>query len=193
MRSRIPFPLSLAPILLVGLGVTAGAAGLYSYTTAELSGPEQPIEFSHQVHAQKLGIECLYCHHAADKSQHAAIPAVSVCMGCHQWVTKGSSAGSEQEIAKLAAYFERGESVPWVRIHNLPEHVQFTHQGHVRAGIACQECHGAVETMNRVYLVPDTRYNSSSAWLPAAKLEMGWCMDCHDQQGGTQNCVLCHY
>ncbi len=173
--------------------VTAGAAGLYGYTSEELSGPEQPIEFSHQVHANALGIDCQYCHSTVDKSQHASVPAVSVCMGCHAWVKKGASVGSEQEIAKLTGYFERGESIPWIRIHALPEYVQFRHHSHVRAGIACQDCHGAVETMNRVYLVPDTRYNSSALWLPAAKLEMGWCMDCHDQQGGTQECVSCHY
>ena len=175
------------------LGVTAGAAGLYDYTVAELAGPEQPIEFSHRVHAGALEIPCLYCHTSADKSQHASVPAVSVCMGCHQWVKKGASPGSQQEIAKLADHFQRGESIPWVRIHNVPEYVKFRHQPHFRAGVACQDCHGAVETMNRVYLVPDTRYSPSAAWLPAAKLEMGWCMDCHDHQGGTQNCVSCHY
>lgn len=193
MRSTLRSPVWLLPLSILALGVTAGAAGLYEYTTAELSGPEQPIEFSHQVHSTALEIPCLYCHSSADKSQHAGVPAVSVCMGCHQWVKKGSSEGSEQEIAKLAEHFQKGESIPWVRVHQLPEHVQFRHQPHVLADVACQDCHGAVETMNRIYLVPDTRYNASAMWLPAAKLEMGWCMDCHDHQGATQNCVSCHY
>ncbi len=193
MRSTMRSPVWLLPLSIFAIGVTAGAAGLYEYTAAERSGPEQPIEFSHQVHATALEIPCLYCHSSADKSQHAGVPAVSVCMGCHQWVKKGSSEGSEQEIAKLAEHFQKEESIPWVRVHQLPEHVQFRHQPHVRADIACQDCHGAVETMNRVYLVPDTRYNPSALWLPAAKLEMGWCIDCHDHQGGTQNCVSCHY
>jgi hypothetical protein len=191
MRSRSPL-LALGG-LLVCVVEPVGAAGLYTYSAAELSGPEQPIEFSHQVHAGTLGIACLYCHSSADKSPSAGIPAVSVCMGCHQWVKKGASAGSEAEIAKLASYLERGESIPWIRIHRLPEFAKFRHHSHVRAGLACQECHGPVETMNRVHLVPDTRFNSSSAWLPAAKLEMGWCMDCHDQRAGTQNCVSCHH
>ena len=93
----------------------------------------------------------------------------------------------------FAGYWERGESIPWLRVHQVPEHVQFAHQSHVRAEILCQDCHGPVETLNRLYLVPDTKYNSSSAWLPAAKLEMGWCMDCHLQKQGTRNCVSCHY
>ena len=45
----------------LGLGlallVTATATGIYGYTDAELSGPEQPIAFSHQVHATDLKIE----------------------------------------------------------------------------------------------------------------------------------------
>jgi hypothetical protein len=193
MRSPTRFPVWILPLSLIVLGVTAGAAGLYDYSVAELSGPVQPIQFSHQSHFQTLQIPCLYCHTTADKSQHASVPAVSICMGCHQWVKKGALEGSEQEIAKLADYYQKGISIPWVRVHQLPEHVQFRHQPHVRIGLACQDCHGAVETMNRIYLVPDTRYSPSSAWLPAKKLEMGWCMDCHDQQKGTQDCVSCHY
>ncbi len=181
----------------LGLGlallVTATATGIYGYTDAELSGPEQPIAFSHQVHATKLGIECLYCHTAADRSQHATVPAVSVCVGCHQWVKKGETEGSAEEIAKILDYHHKGESIPWIRIHNLPEYVQFRHHRHVRAGVECQECHGPVETMNRVYMTKDTKLRPHSLWLPAAKLEMGWCIDCHQKREATIDCVACHY
>lgn len=179
--------------LFVFVVVSATAAGLYTYTDAELSGPEQPIQFSHQVHATTLEIQCLYCHSAADKSQHASVPAVSTCMGCHQWVKQGASEGSAEEIAKLAEYYNQGNSIPWVRVHAVPEHVQFKHHRHVNAGITCQECHGPVENMNRVWLVPDTKFRPSSLWLPAAKLEMGWCMDCHLARGGSDDCAACHY
>ncbi len=167
MRARTSALLWIIPVSLVAMMVSAGAAGLYSYTTDELSGPVQPLEFSHLVHFETLKIECLYCHDAAAKSQHAGIPAVSTCMGCHQWVTKGTSEGSEQQIAKLAEYFQRGEPIPWVRVHWMPEHVQFRHNSHVRFGLQCQDCHGAVETMNRIFLVPETQYASACAWLPA--------------------------
>src|SRR5262245_47742478 len=146
-----------AAVVLLG---SAAAASLYSYTDDELTGPEQPIAFSHQVHASKLGIECLYCHTGADKSQHATVPAVGVCMGCHQFVKEGSTPGSAEEIAKIRGFWcgegetgptcEKGASIPWVRIHGLPEYVQFKHFRHVNAGVKCQECHGPVETMNRV-------------------------------------------
>jgi hypothetical protein len=191
-RGRIP---QLAAVLFgtLALVVTATGQGLYRLTDDELAGPEQPIQFSHQVHAGTLGIDCQYCHTTVRESRHASIPAVSTCMGCHQWVKQGASPGSAEEIQKLADYFARGESIPWVRIHNLPEHAKFKHNRHVLGGIACQDCHGPVEKMNRVWLVPDTRYNPSSAFLPAAKLEMGWCMDCHEQLAGPRDCAVCHY
>ena len=184
----------LATVLCALVAVAAGAASsLYSYTDDELAGPEQPIGFSHAVHATKLEIECLYCHTGADKSQHATIPAVSVCMGCHQWVKEGASPGSAEEIAKLAKYYESGESIPWIRVYNLPEHVQFKHMRHIWAGVECQTCHGPIQEMNRVYMTPDTVLRPHSLWLPAAKLEMGWCMNCHLEQGAADDCAACHY
>ena len=191
---RVPRRVIASSCAVFGLALMASAASsLYEYSDDELSGPEQPIAFSHKVHATKLGIECLYCHSAADKSQHATVPAMSVCMGCHQWVKEGATPGSAEEIAKLKQFYDTGESIPWIRIHNMPEHVQFKHFRHVNAGIACQTCHGPVEQMNRVWLTPDTVLRPSSAFLPAAKLEMGWCMDCHLERGASDDCAACHY
>jgi hypothetical protein len=192
---RIPTRAVVIFCALLGTALVVGAAAssLYDYTDDELSGPEQPIQFSHAVHTSNLGIECLYCHTTADKGQHATIPAVSVCMGCHQWVKEGASPGSAEEIAKLHDFYERGESIPWQKIHNLPEHVQFKHFRHARAGVECQTCHGPVESMNRVWLVPDTVLRPSSLFLPAAKLEMGWCMNCHLERGAADDCLACHY
>ena len=199
------WPRALLPLsVLCGIAVvlSATAAGLYSYTDAELSGPEQPIAFSHRLHATDLGIECLYCHSAVETSQHASVPAVSVCMGCHQWVREGPSEGSAEEIQKIHDFCKNsgpgtpctGESIPWLRVHWMPEHVQFKHFRHVGAGIQCQECHGPVETMNRVYLTPDTVYRWPHSWgLPAKKLEMGWCVECHQERNGPTDCVVCHY
>jgi hypothetical protein len=188
----------LAAVCVLLLVVTATAAGLYDYTDDELAGPEQPIEFSHKIHAGSaqdgdLGIPCLYCHGPAERSQHAAIPAVSLCMGCHTHVAEGRTQGSAEEIAKLREYYANGESIPWIRIHNLPEHAQFKHFRHVQAGVECQTCHGPVQKMNRVYLTPDTVLRPSSAYLPAAKLEMGWCMQCHLDRGASDDCSVCHY
>lgn len=195
MGSRNRLALSLVSTCALALVLSATAASMYEsqYSAEELDGPEQPIEFSHKVHAGNLGIECLYCHSAAEKSQAAAVPAVSVCMGCHQFVKEGASPGSKEEIAKIHDFYNRGESIPWVRVHNLPEYVQFKHFKHVDAGVACQTCHGPVEELNRVYLVPDTLITARSLFLPTAKLEMGWCMECHWERGAPDDCGACHY
>ena len=37
--------------------------------------PEQPVDFSHQMHANELEIDCQYCHSGAEKSRAAGIPA----------------------------------------------------------------------------------------------------------------------
>ena len=228
----------------VATAVSETEAPLYELTDEEFAGPEQPIFFSHRKHFGQLNIECLYCHNTADKSQHASVPAVSVCMGCHQWVkhsilppgtgplpevpeaAAGEPApaeaappepapaeaapagaqpqvpapepnpGSAEEIAKIQKHVDEGRPIVWVRVHWVPEYVQFKHKRHVLAEpkIECQQCHGPVETMNRLWLSPDTRYSPSSAFLPAQKLQMGWCVDCHDQKKeATQDCVACHH
>ena len=212
---RLYVPLALVCALL-GVAAATGPR-LYDLTDEEADGPEQPISFSHKLHAgavdpaspqtTSLGIDCLYCHGPAEKSQHATVPPVSTCMGCHQHV-KARQAGSEAdatpeakaryeaskaEIAKIHDFYNRGESIPWVKIHNLPEHVQFQHYRHVQAGFDCQRCHGPVEEMQRVFLKPDTVLRPYSLWLPAAKLEMGWCMQCHLDNGGPDDCAACHY
>jgi len=123
-------------------------------------------------------------------------------MGCHTWVKKSTREGGDQEIQKLADLYQKGESIRWVRVHYMPEHVQFKHFRHMKAGMACQDCHGLVQEMHRYWLVPDTVLRPSSGYLPAAKLQMGWCMDCHLQQKeggapgeirGSNDCAACHF
>ncbi|MEM1215938.1 MAG: c-type cytochrome [Bacteroidota bacterium] len=58
--------------------------------------------------------------------------------------------------------------IPWVRIHNLPDHAYFNHAQHVTVGqVECQTCHGQVQEMEEVY-----QYSP---------LSMGWCINCHRQ------------
>ena len=143
-------------------------------------GPVQPINFSHRIHAGQNQIDCKYCHYGAANSVWANIPAVSTCMGCHKIV-----ATDKPEIVKLTGYFDRGEQIPWIKVHYLPDHVKFNHKRHVRAGLACQECHGPVQEMDRVY-----QYSS---------LKMGWCVSCHRQNldnpifPATMDCLACHH
>lgn len=122
--------------------------------------PEQPIAFSHKLHAGTLEIDCLYCHSTAEKSPHAGIPPMSTCMGCHSVV-----ATNRPEIKKLTEYYKAGKAVPWVRIHRTADHAYFNHQVHLNAGVECQTCHGEIEKMEIV-----SQYRV---------LEMGDCLSCH--------------
>jgi cytochrome c3-like protein/class III cytochrome C family protein len=122
--------------------------------------PEQPITFSHKLHAGDNQIQCLYCHSAADKSAIAGIPAASTCMNCHSQIKKDSP-----EIQKLTTALAEEKPIQWVRVHNLPDHAAFNHSRHVSAGIKCQQCHGPVETMERV--------------RQFETLSMGMCVTCH--------------
>jgi len=155
----------------------------------EAPGPLQPIQFSHKHHAGLYEIDCQYCHSGTDRSRAAGVPSVELCMGCHEQFP--ASYDELEGIQTLKEHWKNEEPIEWVQIHRLPEYVKFQHRAHVRAGFECQQCHGAVEEMDKLALVEDTIW---WPWgLPAAKLEMGWCIDCHRQNGATQDCLACHY
>lgn len=127
--------------------------------------PEQPIEFSHKVHAGQNQIDCFYCHTTAKESMHAGIPSAQLCMNCHTVVKSGKITGTE-EIAKIYQAIETNTPIEWIKVHNVPDHVFFSHAQHVAvAKLDCVECHGPVEEMERIIQVSD--------------LSMGWCIDCH--------------
>jgi len=150
---------------LMGIGVTTNYQ------------PEQPIAFSHKIHAGDNGIDCNYCHSSARNSKTSGIPSANVCMNCHANITSGTNTG-KIEIQKIydaigynpdtREYIEDYEQKPiqWVRIHNLPDLAYFNHSQHVSVGgIECQECHGPVQEMDVVY--------------QHSELTMGWCVNCH--------------
>jgi len=192
-RTRLALFVGLA---MAGIGLTIGVSSLQAAKPADTLNPEipkkfvgpaieQPIHYSHKLHAGKLGIDCGYCHTNVEKSGIANIPNVSTCMGCHTYVKKVSGAKEPSaEIAKLTKYYEDGVSIPWINIHQLPDHANFNHKRHVKAGVACQTCHGPVETMPVVY--------------PVVTLEMGFCVECHKanrenvKTPTSLDCVVCH-
>ncbi|MCK6508014.1 cytochrome c family protein [Myxococcota bacterium] len=123
---------------------------------------EQPIAYSHMLHAGTLQIDCEYCHSNARRSIHAGVPSTETCMNCHKMIdTTG-----RPELDKLKGYWERQEEIPWMKVHDLPDFVYFSHKRHVRAGVACQECHGQVQDVMTVA-------------QRVAPLNMGWCLECH--------------
>ncbi len=128
--------------------------------------PLQPVKFSHKVHADVNGTDCIYCHHTAEYGKSAGIPSVNVCWNCHAIVREGTHSGKFEINKIVAAYEQTKEPFHWIRVHNLPDHVFFSHAQHVGAGkLDCEECHGPVKEMDVVYQFSD--------------LSMGWCLDCH--------------
>jgi c(7)-type cytochrome triheme protein len=164
------------------IAIAAAATMLSAFSGASTSqgfSPEQPIHFPHPLHVQTLKMNCLYCHFSANKSPDPGMPAVATCMGCHALV-----ATDKPEIKKLAAYWNKKQPVPWVRMHKVPEYVHFPHMSHVNAGVSCQTCHGPIQNMTQVY-----QYSS---------LNMGWCVSCHTGQSNPPfkaryDCAACHY
>lgn len=156
----------------------------------EAPGPIQPIPFSHKHHAGEFQIECLYCHSGTDKSQAAGVPSVELCMGCHSQFP--AEYDEIEGIRILKEHWEQQKPIEWVQIHRLPEHVQFRHNRHVQAGLDCQACHGDVASYDKLPLVEDSHIGYL---VPVAKLEMGWCINCHRQnnQQASQDCLKCHY
>lgn len=136
--------------------------------------PEQPIAFSHKLHVGDLKMECQFCHWTVSKAAFAAIPEMETCMGCHQQLVTKQSA----ELDKLKDYWNKGQPIPWEKVHVMPDHVKFNHKRHVKAGVTCQECHGQVPQMEVVERV--------------SSMKMGWCIDCHRQRGSSIDCWTCH-
>lgn len=122
--------------------------------------PNQPVVYSHAVHAGALKIPCQYCHYGAERGRFAGIPPAQTCLNCHAHVQK-----DHPEIVKVKNAIARGEPIRWVRVHKLADFATFDHSIHVSRGVLCQTCHGPVETMGRVEQF--------------STLTMGWCLDCH--------------
>jgi len=179
--------------------------------------PVQPIDYSHRVHAGELGLDCRFCHTAADHSRHAGIPSTDICMKCHKYVTSSFDVMQQERTLALEEKREpqqivsddlqklydslalsdpkavipenEANSIAWVRVHNLPDYVYFDHRAHLAVGITCQKCHGPVETMERV--------------RQFETLSMGWCVNCHREANksgidgravhASTTCSVCHH
>ncbi|MCC6214970.1 MAG: cytochrome c3 family protein [Polyangiaceae bacterium] len=122
--------------------------------------PQQPVPYSHALHAGELGIDCRYCHNTVDKASHAAIPATETCMNCHARVWPES-----EKLALVRESAQSGKSVAWRKVHDLPDYVYFDHSAHVTRGVGCVSCHGRVD---RAAVVAQEQ-----------PLSMAWCLDCH--------------
>ncbi|MFO0985120.1 MAG: cytochrome c3 family protein [Planctomycetota bacterium] len=179
--------------------------------------PVQPIAFSHRLHSGELKLDCQYCHFGAERSRHAGLPPATMCMNCHRVVTAAWDLVLAEEAAAKAAgrapatlfspelkklyralalddHLKPDPSlapqpIEWVRVHHLPDFVYFDHRPHVARGLACETCHGPVQSMERVRQESD--------------LSMGWCVNCHrsypalpsapSAEHVSTDCSSCHF
>jgi cytochrome c2 len=200
-------------LLVVGVALFAGVelfGRAYQLGVYEDYMPSQPVAYSHKLHAGKMGIECKYCHHSAEKSKHAGIPSVNVCMNCHAIVHEGPQYGTEEidKLHKASGYNKNKqaynidefgdrieEPIVWNKAHNLPDHVYFSHAQHVHTNtgnIDCRQCHGPVQTytLGRVstidevnaYAATDDGMERGLIQLTKPLLTMGWCIECHNKK-----------
>jgi len=163
----------LLPILIlgvVGTGPYIGAIWIFGASADTLNTgyrPEQPVPYSHELHAGELGIDCKSCHTTVDKASFAALPSTDICMNCHNpeaglGVRKGS-----EKLQPLYESYETGKPVQWQKVHDLADYVYFNHSAHVNRGVSCKSCHGRVDKMDE------------KGVYQAENLSMGWCLDCH--------------
>jgi len=79
--------------------------------------------------------------------------------------------------------------IEWIRVHNLPDHVYFSHAQHVTVGkLECQQCHGPVEEMDIVdneYYQTYMKYHEELASGDRKKVTV-------EDIGGLE-CQKCHY
>ncbi len=169
-----------------GPGGVLAASAAVALLCAAAPGPAQPILFSHRIHAGDNKIGCTSCHVYATRGPVAGVPSMGRCQGCHKFVREDPEHPEiTAQLKPLLQVLKDGTTVAWVRVTRVPDHVYFTHERHVRAGVRCQECHGEVERMEVVHQV--------------APLTMGWCLDCHKRKQAEQpgrerltQCVTCH-
>ena len=161
--------------------------------------PDQPIPFSHKVHADERGISCQFCHSSARRSITAGIPSVKTCMGCHEYVNTNA-----ESIKQIKKHYDENKPLEWNLVHKVPDYVRFSHRIHANAkdqhgkpllgkddDEVCMACHGPVKKMT-----------TAAQWAP---LQMGWCVDCHNRikvpatadkaavRFASVSCNTCHY
>lgn len=184
-------------LLLVALA-GAGALAVVVSNVRKGYAPRQPILFRHvrmagapkwekddkgqPVNNGGFGVPCLYCHTMPYKGRHSTVPSTAVCINCH------STVGLNREwVLKMKEYWDRGEPIPWVKVHDLPDFVYYDHSAHLNAKddkgkpkVACADCHGKVEEMEEVAV--------------QHPFNMGWCLDCHrkPEMAAPTDCVACH-
>ena len=152
--------LVLTGLIVIALGVTLDQLQRSPWVTrqgqrAGSAGAVQP-----QASRHGLGLQCQYCHTSVEKSSYAGIPPTKTCMNCHAQIWTNADL-----LQPVRTSWATGDSIPWIKVHDLPDFVYFNHEIHVNKGIGCSSCHGRVDLMPLMY-----QQNT---------LQMEWCLNCH--------------
>ena len=164
--------------------------------------PEQPIYFSHKIHAGENKIDCQLCHSSAKYGKVSEIPSMNVCMNCHRSISEYNGkylepgkdkAFYDGEIQKIYAatgwdpekqqYTGKTQPVEWTRIHNMPDFVYFNHSQHVIVGeqtiIAAFNKKNPNNKIDVVCKACHGKVDTMNVVQMANDFTMGWCLDCH--------------
>ncbi len=161
--------------VVLGIGVLAiFAYGIAFGLNRQRQPPEQPIRFPHQWHVESVGLDCTFCHRTAPTWVSGGLPAVDQCMFCHKVAGRQSP-----EVQKVITASRNMQPINWVHVYRMPDHVRYTHEPHIQAGIDCDTCHGDVKNTTLLY--------------QAHQMKMGFCVTCHRQQNARTDCWACHY
>jgi hypothetical protein len=152
--------LVLTGLIVIALGVALNSLQRSPWVTRQGQRPDQPVPFSHRHHVEGLGLQCQYCHTSVESSAYAGIPPTKTCMNCHSQIWTNAVM-----LKPVRDSWATGESIQWIRVHDLPDYVYFNHEIHVNKGIGCASCHGRVDEMPLMY--------------QEGSLQMEWCLNCH--------------
>jgi hypothetical protein len=161
---------TIARLSVVAAGLVAAIVLTYllvrmhsPYTKAPVGiAVNQPVRFSHELHAGQLNVDCRYCHTSVEKTAYAGIPDTYTCMTCHSQVARYS-----ELLQPVRDSYDNNTRIAWNKVHELAQHVYFNHSIHVNKGIGCESCHGRVDQMPMV-------------WRNET-MTMRWCLDCHQE------------
>jgi hypothetical protein len=166
--------------------VAALAFGWLGFPRVRYVAAEQPLQFSHAVHASDAGLACADCHSVRDDGGFTGIPGVARCAECHA-EPMGESA---EEKRLVEEYVKPEREIPWRVYARQPDNVHFPHAPHVKgAGIPCETCHGAHGASASLAAFESERVSGYSRGV----LTMQACEDCHHSRGqGAVACIGCH-
>lgn len=214
----------LIPILGIGsLGVVAVVGAVLAFViTAWLGQPipvlgfdqsiEQPIPFSHTIHAgtgvyenslgdqvQGLGMDCTFCHRTVTTQANAGIPPVQFCAYCHQVIGKDESEPLTQIRMAAGVIGDDPHPINWKRVHRMPDHVRFVHEPHIRYLTANPQA--VTNSTSGVKIgaagVCSTCHGDvasmSKTVTQVEPLKMGQCVNCHRDNNAPTDCASCHH